>query len=157
MKPVIPTLFLIVVTAAVARLGETPDQTAKRYGPLIPSDGLSGPRHRSQGLSIRVTYGRAGELRDGKSVAGLSVEEQFQPRSEVPLTDAQLAAILDANLGSNSWKAVPDEDFRGYRCRTWRSTDDTRDAHLLEISGSGSSGQILQLRWTGARTAPKGF
>jgi hypothetical protein len=93
-------LFYAAASIAQARLGETPDQIAARFGTCIDSTTLSnGPdaglnlrQYSKQGFTILVYFKK------------VSVEEDYQTRR---LTENQIQALLSANSGGYRWTEKP--------------------------------------------------
>jgi hypothetical protein len=94
-------LILALVSPAQARLGETPEQVAGRFGKGEPSRriaigsaaGITEQEFNKQGFLIRVLF------------TNISVQETYLP--SIPghfVTDSQVRALLAANSQGHQWK-----------------------------------------------------
>lgn len=133
MRAITITLFIIALCAmdpsyVHARLGETAEQCATRYGrptSLSPSlfdrDMIIGQYYKDD-ISIRVYFeeGRAGAIR-------------FNPIK----TDAQVQKLLDANAQASTWKEIPHK-----RYRKW-SRSDGGDAEHVGVELLVRSGEAV--------------
>ena len=107
---------------AQARLGETPDQIAARFGnggPLFiipggPHDGLKQQEFGKQGFDIQVLF------------TDFSVGETYTAGSK--LTEDQIQALLAANSEGHQWK----ESATGNESRVW-TRDDGAQARLTKL------------------------
>lgn len=169
-------LFIIpmVLTAILplqARLGETEANVEARYG-----EGKADPKdktvrwYKAENFVIRVHYGDEGEMRGGRSVAGLSVEEQYCPR-EKRFCERAIRAILDANKGTSEWSTA--QVFTGLSLapvptgvpqvfsydtetiRYWTNSDNSRYASLC--SRVGRAQEILTVEWIALARVPDRF
>jgi hypothetical protein len=121
------TLVLMLLfgtcSQAQARLGETPNQVAARFGKGVPLYliphigpwvGLHLQEFKKQGFEIQVLF------------THISVGETYRACSE--LTESQIQALLAANSQGHSWK----EDGSSGVIRTW-IRDDGAKARLAEL------------------------
>jgi hypothetical protein len=111
LKPLL-TLALLLPTITHARIGETPEQCAKRYGEVFESKGNS-----SRGIT---SYGKDGVqttcyFSEGKCVAiafelspPVRADLQDSEQNTVFFTPEQTAALLAANKGSAEWFSMPE-------------------------------------------------
>src|SRR5579862_4624700 len=87
---------LVLMTSALARIGETEAEIEARYGKSFPveaTNGLPTKVYTFGGMLIRVVY------LDGKS----AVEHYSHDGSNDALSDNEISKILDANGGGKKW------------------------------------------------------
>lgn len=164
-------LLLSSMLSLPARLGETEANIETRYG-----EGKADPKdktvrwYKAENFVIRVDYGDEGEMRGGRSVTGLSIEEQYCPR-ERRFSERAIRAILDANKGTSEWSTaqvftglslaplppgVPQVFGYDTECiRYWTNSDNTRYASLC--SRVGRAQEILTVEWTALARLPDRF
>ena len=92
-----------VITTAHARLGDTPDQLAARYGqPLTEID------EKAEGTQIPVSnyvFQKGGfEIKVTVS-NGVSAEESYKKLNGDTFTDAEIRTLLGANSQGSEWEA----------------------------------------------------
>ena len=147
--------FLGYAATGQARLGDTVAQAADRYGAPVARATERNPNfyYEAQGFTIAVTFADPGETRIGENIAGRSKKEQFISTEQ--LTEDQIKALLDANLGTNQWKKTADETHGTQSCPTWRTATGDRAAYLYD--NIPKHGQSLIVRWVEAPVTPKGF
>jgi hypothetical protein len=117
-------------TGADARLGETPEECAARYGevvgefaPPVKDSDAQGVHYRKDGIDVKV------EFRRGKAWS--------LTFAKVDMTDEQRELILQANSGAATWEGP--EKFLGRDF--WITADGRRHAYLRNLR----SGKVLQV------------
>lgn len=88
-------LLIFTMVSAFARLGETPDQCAMRYG---SSTGRS--------ASDQLSYSRGHLLITVYFSKDRSIREDFAPESGGSLTEAQVVELLQENAEGSSWEVM---------------------------------------------------
>ena len=114
--------IFLMVCSAHARLGETQEQIAQRYGQPIPEitwlldyddKGHWGTFYHVNNYVVTVVFDA--EL--------LSVREAYSRWDRLPLTETEMRMFLDANDGGHAWRQVSDPDAPGPDTLHWRRTD----------------------------------
>lgn len=164
----IPLALLAVFSTALARLGETEGQSQQRYGQA--RDDLAGPN--DQPLlrgAIERTYGYEGWRVRAAFVDGVCVRIEYVHLPEDGLlpkqiTEAEMAAILDAEKGKFSWrenKATKQFGAAGdiekavksaFNVRNWRRSDHATGELALGIVLKFSSRDAESIERKLART-----
>jgi len=98
-----PTLFallLAISTSAVARIGETPKECEKRYGPRASSSD-EGDLFEKGEFVILITFfeGKADRIAYGKKKDKRGQHGEF--------SDNEIEQLLKANSGGREWKKTP--------------------------------------------------
>jgi len=115
------TLLILIALAlpAAARIGETPEECIARYGQPMADMPAGVMAFTKAGFRIALLFhqGRA----EGISVSKM---ETNILKNSLPMSEAEITAVLDANGAGKKWK----ESGAGFTGRSWESEDGSRFA-----------------------------
>jgi hypothetical protein len=105
---IVITSVLVVAGSAMARLGETPDACAKRYGDSVrdnTKDGIRTQEFRKSGIRVRVYSVMKKDMIFGhyEAVALTYCRPAETGTSNVPLSPAEIEKLLDVNAQEETW------------------------------------------------------
>lgn len=98
-------LALVFSTSASARLGETAEQSDKRYGrpsETIRNNGES-RRYEFRGFTVLLSF-----------EGGISQCEVYQKKDNSRMTEAEIQGLLQENIGRSEWRDEPEENMNTY-------------------------------------------
>ena len=112
MKPnplVLAAALALIASTAHARLGETEEQSFKRYGvPVAPEGGPPGPRRESVAGTKEISYEYEGCRIRASFLNKICVRIEYK-RPGGEMSEKQADAILDAEKGNSHWKIIKEE------------------------------------------------
>lgn len=105
MKTLLLLIALVFSPSAFARIGETTEQSDKRYGrPLETIQNIvENRRYAFRGFTILVSF-----------EGGISQCEVYQRKDNYRMTEAEIQGWLQANAGSSEWGDEPEENTNNY-------------------------------------------
>lgn len=114
MKFLITAILALFILQAEARLGETKEQTEKRYGWSMqelesPAKNLQVHCFEKLGYKIIVTF-----------MDGISANETFTKVGDGSFSDAELEKLLESNTGDSTWEKVDQTKVIG---KVWKRKD----------------------------------
>src|SRR5437899_8353913 len=131
----VSALIFVITVTAYARIGETEDAIAQRYGkPIILKDGYNA-RHKIGSYEFK-NYAITVDFIDGRSA-----REYFKTKDRTPLSAEERQVILAANGDLNQWVLTAGNEvvnYWDYRLGGTLSAffDDRRCSALLELAGT---------------------
>lgn len=105
MKLVLLLIALLFSTTAFARIGETTEQLAKRYGQPVEKSHSNGEsrRYSFRGFTILVGLDQ-----------GISQCEVYLKADHSRMGEGEIRALLEANVGNSPWREEPSENATNY-------------------------------------------
>jgi hypothetical protein len=129
MKTLLLLIALVFSASAFASIGETTEQSDKRYGrPLETTrNNVENRRYEFRGFTILVSF-----------EGGISQCEVYQRQDNYRMTEAEIQGWLQANVGSSEWGYEPEENTNNYvywsRDRKTRVATYTLATHRLMVT-----------------------
>lgn len=159
MHPHLPAILIAcLLTATIApapahaRIGETPAECARRYGP--PLDATRTPAiHRKNGFTVGIVY------HQGRACVLFLTAEPAPGRPSRPLDPREIDLLLAANAGGLTWTREPGPDQGAF----WATADESRFArygtedHNLVITTADAAARDIEARRTRQAGNLQGF